>query len=295
MTGSFTGREVSGPAAYTERMRRPIVLMSLVLFAAAGCRPDTVPLSYRFPERGILRYTMRAVAEARWDIGGPGAGSYRVTFDVVEATLESTDTDRLVRVTMSPTSVEEEGLPSPGPEDRTFTLRIDDSGQVGEVVEVDGVSAEALDPDELAFIGTYRPPLPDQPVRLGDRWSATQLLDAGTTSQRLATTGELVALRVDGRSRLSDLAYSGGGPLTWTTPMPQGTADLTGTATTSGTALIDIGAGFLRQATSSTRGTFEVRIEPAAGTAPVTGTLDLDLTLDLHLVERTTAEQLAQT
>ena len=65
----------------------------------------------------------------------------------------------------------ESGLPSPGSEERSLTSRVDPTGSEVDVIEVQGVPAEQLDPAQVAFIGTYRPPLPPHPQRLKDEWT----------------------------------------------------------------------------------------------------------------------------
>jgi len=260
---------------------RALVGAVLLLASFAACRSDTLALEYVLDEGLELAYTMQADAEASWNIGEPGRGSYSVTFDVTE-TIESVDAvGAVVHVVMTPTSVEEEGLPSPGPDERTFTLKIGSNGQVLEVIDVDGVPAEAIEPDELAFIGTYRPPLPLEAVSLGDSWEAEQQVDVGTVFQQVKTTGHLDSLDVSEENDLADLSYSGEGPLVWTTTLPQGDASLTGSATSSAEARLNITDGFLESARSSTLGDFEVRVQPTGGSAPISGTLTLDL--ELHI------------
>lgn len=261
------------------------LVLVAVLFATVGCRPDTVDLTYRYPPDSTITYRMHALASASWDIGGRGRGSYDVTFEVTE-TVESDEAgeDVIVSVVMvpDPERVHERGLPSPGTTERSFALRIGKNGEVLEVLEVDGVPAEALDPDELAFIGTYRPPLPIDRVRLHDTWRSERAVELDAVFQQVVTTGELEGLRRDADGKIAELTYSGEGPLVWTTTLPQGEAELTGSGTTSSTAVLDIHGGSLRSATSTTQGEFEVRVDPGGGRAPIVGTLELDLDLTLE-------------
>ncbi len=268
-------------------MKRCRALALLMLVAAmTACRPDTVELAYRYAPEASITYEMRAHAVASWDIGGPGEGSYDVTFEVTE-TVESTDAQSVVvSVVMVPLEVDERGLPSPGSRERSFALRIGPNGEVFEVLEVDGVPAEALDPDELAFIGTYRPPLPPHPVRLRDTWRAQQQVDLESVFQQVVTTGQLQGLRRDAEGKIAEVDYSGEGPLVWMTTLPQGEAELTGSAVTSSEAEVDIDGGFLRSAASSTTGDFDVRVDPGGERAPIVGTLRLDLELSLEKIDR---------
>ena len=264
-------------------MRRALILLSLIFaLIATGCRSDTVRLTYRLDAENVQTYRMEARAQASWDIGGRGSGSYRVTFDVTEAVRSVDASGAVVAVVMAPDEVTENGLPSPGPGERSFTLRIGAGGEVLEVLEVDGVSAEALEPEELAFIGTYRPPLPTREVRLLDTWSSDQDLALGSVFQQVAATGQLTALDIDHGDPVAELRFEGAGPLGWTTRLPQGEAELTGTATTVNDAKLDIEDGHLDSSNSLTEGIFDVRIAPAGGEAPITGTLRLDLHLSLR-------------
>lgn len=259
-----------------------LVLVLLLGLATTACRPNELDLSYRYPADGELTYRMEARAHANWDIGGPGSGSYRVLFDVVER-VRGSDADAVtVDVVMSPIEAAEDGLPSPGNEERSFSLRIDHNGQVLDVLEVDGVAATALDPDELAFIGTYRPPLPTESVTLHDGWTSEQEVEVGNVFQQVSTQGLLEALDRDSSGPIAHITYSGEGPLVWTTTLPQGEADLTGSATTTSSALLDVDGGFLRSASSTTEGSFEVRVVAGEERAPIRGRLEFRLELDLE-------------
>lgn len=251
-----------------------------------ACRPDTLELAYHFDPHAVLTYRMVAEARASWDIGGPGEGSYEVEFEVQERVEQLSEGGAVVEVSMIPVEVHERGLPAPGSDSRSFTLELEPTGEVAGVRDVDGVRAQTLDPDELALIGTYRPPLPPGAVRLHDTWRSERSLRLASVFQQIVTLGSLDELGVDARGRLASLAYHGDGPLVWTSSLPQGDAQLTGDATTSIDALLDIDGGFLRSARSSTSGDFEVRVSPEGGQAPITGRLQLDLDLSLQLVER---------
>lgn len=261
----------------------PLRICTALLLFLVACRPDSVDLNYRFEEGGTHTYRMTAHAEAEWDLAGEGRGSYDVSFDVTE-TIESVGPDgSIVVVEMVPTGAQESGLPSPGLERRSFSLRLGTDGEVLEVLEVDDIEASDLNQDELAFIGTYRPPLPEEDVALGDEWTQARQIQLGTSFQELDTEGELTGFRRDGSVRLARFGFAGNGPLEWMTGLPQGQAQLTGEASTSGTALFDIGSGSLKEATSSTSGNFSVRVLPGDGEAPIDGTLSLNLEL---MVER---------
>ena len=266
-------------------MRIKALILALACVGVA-CNPETVRLVYRFQEGTETTYRLIANAKAEWDVAGPGRGSYRVAFDVTETVEEVDDGGATVLVEMVPLpeGSSEQGLPSPGLERRNFSLRLGPRGDVMEVLEVDDVPARNLDPDQLAFIGTYRPPLAEDEVRLGGEWSGHRAVQLGSGFQDIATTGLLSGLSRDGSHDLAEIGFTGQSPLEWFTVLPQGEASLTGDAETRGTAILDITAGGLRSATSSTEGSFDVRVIPGSGEAPITGTLHLDLDLEVRRI-----------
>ncbi len=263
-------------------MRSGKVALLLVSIAFGSCRPDTVDLAYSFEVGQTFNYKMEAQATASWSIGGEGSGSYRISYAVEERVIAVDDAGATVAVTMTPSDIEEEGLPSPGPTERIFTLQVGTDGELLGVLDVDGVPAEALDPDTLAFIGTYRPPLPSEPVRLRDTWTARQELTLGSVFQQVTTTGTLLTLDLDEDGEIADVSYQGEGPLVWTTTLPQGAAELSGSATSQGVATVAIENGYLQSSRSITSGRFEVRIVPDAGQATLSGQVSLELTMSLE-------------
>lgn len=266
--------------------RRLVVLCGLAAVIAGACRPDTVRLAYRFSEGTELEYRMHARASASWDIEGSGSGSYEVTFDVTERIESQGEQGALISVAMTPVAVDEEGLASPGGEERSFSLRISNTGQLLEVVEVDGVAAQALNPDELAFIGAYRPPLPEERVALHDTWESRQELQVGPVFQQLVTLGELESLYRHESGAQAEVSYSGEGPLVWSTELPQGEASLTGSATTTANATLSLSTGSLRSARSSTVGDFDVRVVSKQDVAtPLAGSMRLRLDLQLQRLD----------
>lgn len=255
-------------------MPRRLRALTSSLLLLAACRPDTVDLAYRFAE-GERQYRLEAEIESSWDIGESGAGSCHVVLDVSENVLEGDEEGAVVEVEMTPAQVDEDGLGCP--RGGAFELKIGSNGRVLEVLEVDGVDARELAQEEVAFIGTYRPTLPESPVGLGDVWQSAPQPEVGSLAQ-LPTRGELDSLYMDDRGPVAELSFAGSGPLEWQTQLPQGTAGLGGSATTRGEARFDIERGVLLAATSTLRGDFDVRVQPSSGSGtPLTGTLSLDL------------------
>jgi hypothetical protein len=257
---------------------RVLVLLTIAL-AATACRPDKVDLNYRY-DIEHLEYVLTAHAQAEWQIGQPGSGSYTVRFQVDETIQPQAGGGAIVEVTMTPLEVTENGLLPPGAEERRFQLELGPNGEKLDVLEVGGVPATDLDDDELALIGTYRPALPLDPVGLGDTWDAQQQLALKAVFQQVTVTGRLERLqRIGTGSRVAHLSYDGAGPLEQTLALPHGNARLTGDTDITIDAALDIDRGVLLEATSLTRGTFDARVIPEGESAPIVGTLDLELRL----------------
>ena len=257
----------------------------LVAALLPACKSDSVDLAYRYPSGEALVYEMVADAKANWDIAGEGSGSYTVSFQVTEE-IESVEEDgAIVSVTMDPTDVKEKGFIAPATTERNFKLKVGAHGEVVDVIEVDGISAQALDPDQRLFIGTYRPLLPLDPVGLEDEWPGSQEFQ-GEEFQRITTLGTLESLNRDADGEFADLSFSGKGPLVWNTSLPEGQARLTGSARIGGDARLDIDEGFLRSASSSTDGDFDVSVVPVEAGSPIAGTLHLELDLTLENVAK---------
>jgi len=254
------------------------------LLVLVGCRPDAVALNYRFAPGAEVKYRMEARAVADWNLGTEGTGSYHAVFEVTERVTEDDGNGAIVTVSMNPISVDEQGLPSPGLEPRSFTLRAGPNGEVLEVLEVDGVPAGVLDNDQIGLIATYRPPLPIEPVRLNGTWNAQQQLELPSVFQQIATIGRLTRLDRDPEGRIARLDYTGSGPLVRSLVLPQGQADLEGATELTIDADFDIDEGVLREARSSTSGTFDVRVLTPDQRAPVVGKLRLDLDVELRKI-----------
>lgn len=264
---------------------RAFVLVMLAI-AFASCRPDTLDLRYHYDASvQHLEYILTARAHAEWEIGEPGSGSYSVRFRVDEEIQPQADGGAIVDVTMTPLEVREGGLLPPGSEERRFRLALGPNGEKLDVLELGGIPATELDDDELALIGTYRPPLPLEPLGLGDTWEAREELSLESVFQHISTTGVLEALRRDGNgNRVAVLSYAGEGPLVHILALPQGEATVTGDTSVTIDAELDVDRGVLLRASSITMGMFDARVIPKGEEAPITGPLELELRLDIREV-----------
>ena len=127
------------------KARASLLLVMALLFAS--CRADAIELNYQYDsDVEHLEYILTARANAEWQIGEPGRGSYTVRFQVDEAIQPQEGGGAIVDVTMTPLEVEENGLLPPGSEERRFRLELGPNGEKLNVLEVGGIAAVDLDP-----------------------------------------------------------------------------------------------------------------------------------------------------
>lgn len=271
-------------ATYTFSMFRVRLALASLMLVGVGCMNEDVALSYRFVSEATTEYLMIAEASAEWDIGGGGQGTSTLEIRVLEKVETTDEGGATLEVIMIPQEAAGSGLLAPGTERRSFKLRVGTDGQVLEVLEINGIPARALRPEERTLIGTFRVPLPASAVGLFDRWTAS--LGVGSEVGLGGTRMEGRLTRLDRRAgrATAHLSYSGRGPLSWTVSLPQGDASLAGEAETDISAIFDIEGGFLSSAESTTTGTFDLRVDRGRARAPVSGSLSF--VLDLR-VERT--------
>ena len=267
------------------------IVVAIVALAAVSCRPETVALAYQFPEGSSLSYEMVSSVRAEWDFGAQGGeseatsssgeGSYEVVFDVTEEVEEVDDNRAIVALDLRRTSVDQDNLTPPT--DSSFTVRVNEFGSVTEVIEVDGVAASLLEPEQKSVIRTYRPLLAIEPVRLYQEWPGSQEFQ-GPEFEQLSLIGRLEKLDRDDAGDFAELSYRGSGPLIGSFELPEGNAELSGSAKTSGRAVIDLDNGVLRTASSSTLYEYEANVVPLDAGTPLTGPLTVEQELELTRV-----------
>jgi hypothetical protein len=249
--------------------------------STSGCRPETVELAYKFPVGSTLNYQMVSIVRASWDIGTKGEGFYRVEFNVREQVQSVDDEGAVVSLDLTRTEVEEDNFTPPS--DSSFTVRVNQHGAVLEVIEVDGVAATLLEPEQRSLILTYRPLVSLEPVRLHEEWDALQEF-VGPEFEQLKLVGRLEKLDRDAEGDFAGLSYTGSGPLIGTRELPEGNAELSGETRTSGQAIVDLEDGILRTASSKTTYSFDVNVVPDDASNPIAGTLNIEQDLELTKV-----------
>jgi len=269
-------------------MRRGLIALLVAgVLGLPACRPDTVELAYRFPTGTTLTYEMVSTVDANWDIGTEGEGSYQVAFDVTEEVQSADDEGAVVKLDLKRTRVEEDNFTPPT--DSSFTVRVDEHGAVLEVIEVDGVAASLLEPEQRSLILTYRPLVAVEPVRLHEEWDALQKFE-GAEFEQLKLVGKLEKLDRDDQGDYATLSYTGSGPLIGSRELPEGDAELSGSTQTSGEAIVDLENGILRTAQSSTNYDFDVNVIPQDAANPIAGTLEIEQDLKLTKISEQTPE-----
>ncbi|HEX8770670.1 MAG TPA: hypothetical protein VF711_07880 [Acidimicrobiales bacterium] len=257
-------------------VRRRLLPVAAAGCAAAllvGCKPATVTVAFRPRAGAEYRYDVRVHSTT---ITRLGASEPEVSVD--DAVLRSDGTvlsagpgDVRVRV-----QLHRQGSP-----DRTFVVRLDRAAQLAGVETVEGLPPSVLGPDALPEILPGAPAAPpDRPLAPGDRWDIDLRPDLpGADQTRLQGSGRLVELRlVNGRKVASTSAVTRI-PLTSSEPVRRGILTLDGVATTESTALRALNDGAVEEATTITRGRFDVTLAPPPGSPgdPLTGTLAIDV------------------
>jgi hypothetical protein len=255
--------------------RLPLSMLALSLAAGllAGCEPATVTVAFR-PHAGTeYRYDVKVHSTTVTNLG---EGEPEVSVDDAVLRSDGTVLSAGAGEVKMQVRLRREGSP-----DRTFVVRLDRAAQLAGVETVEGLPPSVLGPDALPEILPGAPAAPpDRPLAPGDRWDIDLQPDlAGAASTRLQGSGRLVELRlVDGRKVASTSAVTRI-PLSSSEQVRRGVLALDGVATTESTALRALADGAVEEATSTTRGRFNVTLSPPPGSPgePLTGTLSIEV------------------
>jgi len=255
--------------------RLPVPILALVLAAGAlaSCKPATVTVAFR-PRAGTeYRYDVRVHSTTVTHLGDTEPET-----SVDDAVLRSDGTVLSAGAGEVKMRVQ---LRRAGSPDRTFVVRLDRAAQLAGVETVEGLPPSVLGPDALPEILPGAPAAPpDRPLAPGDRWDIDLQPDlAGAAGTRLQGSGRLVELRLlDGRKVASTSAVTRI-PLTSSERVRRGILALDGVATTESTAVRALTDGAVEEATSITRGRFDVTLSPPPGSPgdPLTGTLSIEV------------------
>lgn len=241
----------------------------------AGCREDTVQLSFRPApgQRATYRIDVRAVAVTTI---GDEEPRRRVTDSELRAehrVLESGPEGSRVEVRLR----DEGGGPT-----TVFEVRFDRGGQPTEVQRIEGLPAGALGDLGLSeiFPAAAAAP-PDRPLSPGDRWDLDQPVGepgAGAAA-RLTGSGRLVALHQAGGRPLADVESTYRTPVLRTAEDTGGRLLLDGSQSTRADVAYDLEDDVVHAVRARTHGRYQVTLLPPPGVhgVPVPGTLVVDV------------------
>ncbi len=264
------------------RLGLPALALTLAVTGLVGCREGTVRLTFR-PEVGaVYRYevVVRTLSEVRLGSQEPEIREEDVVLTAEHTVLRAGDDGVEVKVL----------LQEPGGPDRVFEVVFDRAAQLEEVQSIEGVPDDRLGTlgiSEIFPAAAGAPP--DRPLEPGASWiidDAIQLPgDAAATE--LTGSGRLVELAVVGGKEVARLASAARLPLVSVLAAPGGDLRLSGAQVTDYTATHDLADGAVRDATSSTVGSFDLEVAPppGVGAQPVTGTLRVEVSSHTRLIE----------
>ena len=263
-------------------MRRLTAVLLLVT-AVAGCKDDTVRVTFR-PEVGaVYRYevTVRSRSEVRIPGEGPQVHDEEITLQSKQTVLEAGPDGVRVQVVLGDASGSV----------RTFAVLFDRVAQL-ESVESDDAIADAeagvIGLSEIFPAAAGAPP--DRRLGPGERWEIDDdvLLPGSVGSAQLTGDGRLVELAMHGHAKVARLATSSRLQLSTVRQTAEGdVVRLEGEQVTKQRASHDLGDGAVWSASSRTSSTFALEISPPFGELrePVRGTLTVTVTSKTRRLE----------
>ena len=163
---------------------------------------------------------------------------------------------------------------------RTFQVRFDRAALLAGVDAVEGLPPAVLGPVGLPeFLPAAVTAPPDRPLSPGESWKidATPTL-SGAAPVRLEGTGRLVKVGTAGGRRVASIKAETRVPLSSTTRIGDSTVTISGTERSESTAMRALDDGVVEEATSVTRGSYNLILSPTSGSnAPVAGTMVVEI------------------
>lgn len=265
--------------------RSKAVLLLLLLPVFVGCREDTVRLAFR-PEVGaVYRYEVRvrSTSEVRLPGEAPQQRSEEIVLQSEHTVLDAGPDGVRVQVILGDASGSV----------RTFVVRFDRAAQLESVESEDAASLDADggadgDPDagvlglsEIFPAAAAAPP--DAPLSPGERWSIDDrvVVPGAVDAARLTGAGRLRELAIEDDVEIARLVTSSVLRLTSERGSEDGErVQLEGQQVTDQRASHDLRDGAVRSASSTTTGSYDLRITPPFGELgdPVHGTLQVRVT-----------------
>jgi hypothetical protein len=262
------------PIAALRRRSAYLLVPALAVGGLTACsKQSSVHVGFRPAAGATYRYEIKVQSVTTTVLGddAPERSTDDLTLESQDTVLSAAPEEVKVRVQ----------LMRAGSPDRTFQVRFDRGAQLAGVDAVDGLPPGVLGPVGLPeFLPAAATAPPDRPLSPGEKWKidATTPATAGTERVRLEGTGRLVKVTTSGGRKVASIKAETSVPLSSTSRVGDATATLTGTERTESTATRSLADGVVQDASSVTRGTYNLVLTPQpGGGAPVTGTMAVEI------------------
>jgi hypothetical protein len=249
-----------------------LLVPALAAGALTACaKHQTVHVGFRPPAGASYKYEIKVQTVTVTALGdeAPERSTDDVTLRSVDTVLSAAPEEVRVQV-----QLHREGSP-----DRTFAVRFDRGAQLAGVDSVDGLPPDVLGPGGFPqFLPAAVTAPPDRGLSAGEKWK----IDANPTLPgagpvHLQGTGRLVKVATSGGRKVASIKAETSVPLSATSKVGDTTVTLTGTERTESTANRALADGVVEDATSVTRGTYDVVVTPTAGGPSVKGTMAVEI------------------
>ncbi|HEV2757967.1 MAG TPA: hypothetical protein VGV86_00235, partial [Acidimicrobiales bacterium] len=158
--------------------------------------------------------------------------------------------------------------------------RFDRAAQLAGVDAVEGLPPAVLGPIGFPeFLPAAATAPPDRALSPGEKWKidATPTLP-GAQPVRLEGSGQLMKVTTSGGRKVASIKAETRLPLSSTTRMGDATVTISGTEKTQSTATRGLADGVVQDASSTTRGTYDVVVSPPpGGGSSVRGTMTVEI------------------
>lgn len=258
-------------------MRRLPLLLLVPALAVGGLtacdkQEEKIHVGFR-PEAGAsYRYEIKVQSVTTTLLGDEAPDR-----SVDDVTLESRDT--VLSAVPGEVKVRVE-LTRAGSPPRTFLVRFDRAAQLAAVDSVDGLPPAVLGPIGFPeFLPAAATAPPDRALSTGEKWKidATPTLP-GAEPVRLEGSGQLIKVTTSNGRKVASIKAETRLPLSSTTQVGDATVTISGTEKTKSTATRGLVDGVVEDASSVTRGSYDVVLTPPpGGGSPVRGTMTVEI------------------
>lgn len=272
-----SSKKGSNGSTAARRYRREVRRLAplLVLAILAGCRADTVSVSFRPAVGAVYRYEIRVRAVSTTTLEGrePERKDEEIRLVSEHTVLAAGSKGVRVRVLVG----------EPGQLAQSFVVRFDRAAQLRSLESTEGAPADivgALGVPEIAPGATGAPP--GTPLAPGDTWELSRrvVIPGEDRPARLRTHGRLRELGIEGHEKVARLSSTTELPIDAANASARGSLHLHGLQRIVQRATYDLDDGAVRRATATTTGRFQIELSPPTGEQAVAipGTLVVRVT-----------------